>query len=343
MTSPRSVPLRLAAFVVLALLSGAGRAQEVTPIHEVRVRLGDEAALGQALGVIADGSKPARERIELIRAAGDVDLGQLKATLLGLVQSEPDAGVVTAALLVLQRINDPALGQAVARRLHDLPAAARSTAISFLASRANWSGQLLDAVDAGRLAKRDVAATTVEVLLGHGDKVADRTKAAWPSANQPAGNGTAAEIARVRSVVEGRTGSPYRGRDLYLQRCAACHKLFHKGGDIGPNLTAYQRTDLDTLLPAILDPSREIREGYDHMQVQTKDGRRLSGFLSDRTNRLLILRGIDGSDTVVEQAQLESTHISPRSLMPEGLLTGLTDQQLRDFFAYLRIAQPIRN
>ena len=207
----------------------------------------------------------------------------------------------------------------------------------------NWSGQLLDAVDAGRLAKRDVAATTVEVLLGHGDKVADRTKAAWPSANQPAGNGTAAEIARVRSVVEGRTGSPYRGRDLYLQRCAACHKLFHKGGDIGPNLTAYQRTDLDTLLPAILDPSREIREGYDHMQVQTKDGRRLSGFLSDRTNRLLILRGIDGSDTVVEQAQLESTHISPRSLMPEGLLTGLTDQQLRDFFAYLRIAQPIRN
>ena len=79
------------------------------------------------------------------------------------------------------------------------------------------------------------------------------------------------------------------------------------------------------------------------MQVQTKDGRRLSGFFSDQTNRLLILRGIDGSDTVVEQAQVESTTISPRSLMPESLLTGLTDQQLRDFFAYLRIAQPIRN
>ena len=313
------------------------------PPLALRVRLGDEVALGQALGVIADGSKSARERIELIRAAGDVDLSRLKATLLGLVQSESDAGVVTAALLVLQRIDNPALGQAVAGRLADLPAAARSTAISFLASRAKWSGQLLDAVESGRLAKRDIAATIVEVLLGHGNKVADRTKAAWPSAGQPAGNGTAAEIARVRSVVEGRTGSPYRGRDLYLQRCAACHKLFHKGGDIGPNLTAYQRTDLDTLLPAILDPSREIREGYEHMQVQTRDGRRLSGFLSDQTNRLLILRGIDGSDTVVEQAQIKSNRISPRSLMPESLLNGLTDQQLRDFFAYLRIAQPIRN
>ena len=92
-----------------------------------------------------------------------------------------------------------------------------------------------------------------------------------------------------------------------------------------------------------IDSSREIREGYEHMQVQTRDGRRLSGFLSDQTKRLLILRGIDGSDTLVEQALVKSTRISPRGLMPESLLNGLTDQQLRDFFAYHRIAQPIRN
>ena len=29
------------------------------------------------------------------------------------------------------------------------------------------------------------------------------------------------------------------------------------------------------------------------------------------------------------------------SLMPDGLLDDLDDQQLRDFFAYLRIPQPI--
>ena len=128
-----------------------------------------------------------------------------------------------------------------------------------------------------------------------------------------------------------------------MQRCAACHKLFHKGGRIGPNLTHYQRDDLDTLLPAILDPSREIREGFEHMQVRTRDGRLISGFLADRTDKLLILRGIDGGDAVVKQSQVESSKASPRSLMPEGLLAGLSDQQLRDFFAYLRIAQPVRD
>ena len=32
---------------------------------------------------------------------------------------------------------------------------------------------------------------------------------------------------------------------------------------------------------------------------------------------------------------------TPGSLMPEGLLDGLDDQQVRDLFAYLRIPQPI--
>ena len=31
------------------------------------------------------------------------------------------------------------------------------------------------------------------------------------------------------------------------------------------------------------------------------------------------------------------------SLMPEGLLAGLTDQQVRDLFAYLRSTQPLND
>jgi putative heme-binding domain-containing protein len=309
----------------------------------LRVRLGDSAALGQALSVIADTAKPAKDRIELIRATSDAGADGLKPSLLILVQTEPNADVVVAGLLALQRFVDDSLGQAVVGRYPEFPAAARPAAISFLASRPAWSRRLLAAVKSGSLAKRDIAASTVELLLAHGGSVAAQARNLWPSAGEAKPTTQAAEIARVRSVVEGRPGSPYRGRELYMQRCAACHKLFHKGGQIGPNLTHYQRNDLDTLLPGILDPSREIREGFEQMHVQTRDGRLLSGFLTDRTDKLLILRGIDGGDTVVEQSQVESTYVSPRSLMPEGLLVGLTDQQIRDFFAYLRIAQPIRN
>ena len=308
----------------------------------LRVRLGDSAALGQALSVIADTSKPAKDRVELIRATSDAGVERLRQSLLNLVQHETDAGVLSAGLLALQRFTAESLGQAVVGRYADFPEAAKPAAISFLASRPDWSRQLLTAVESGRLAKGDVPLPTVEAMLGHGGEIAGQTGRLWPSAGRAA-TGQAAEIARVRTAVEGRAGSPYRGRGLYLQRCAACHKLFHNGGRIGPNLTHYQRNDLDTLLPGILDPSREIREGFEQMHVQTRDGRLLSGFLTDRTDKLLILRGIDGGDAVLEHSQIESSIVSPRSLMPEGLLSGLSDQQLRDFFAYLRIAQPIRN
>jgi hypothetical protein len=37
----------------------------------------------------------------------------------------------------------------------------------------------------------------------------------------------------------------------------------------------------------------------------------------------------------VKQSDIESLEASPISLMPEGLLTGMSDADLRDFFSYL--------
>lgn len=54
---------------------------------------------------------------------------------------------------------------------------------------------------------------------------------------------------------------------LYAQRCAACHKLFHKGGAVGPDITSYQRDHLGTLLPNIFDPNLEIRGGFAYLHI----------------------------------------------------------------------------
>ena len=265
------------------------------PPLALRVRLGDDVA-GQGQRDRRQ-KQTSKERIELIRAAGDVDLSRLKATLLGLVQSESDAEVVTAALLVLQRIDDPELGQAVARRLTDLPAAARSTAISSLASRARgWPTAGRCRVQAlGQAQHRD-----------HRGSARPRQQGGRPDKSRLAkrrstGNGTAAEIARVRSVVEGRT-QPVRGRILppTLRRLSQIipqgrrHSQSHRLPADRPRH------------PAARNPRSKPGDsrGLRAQQVQIRDGRRLSGFLSDQTNHLLILRGIDGSDTVVEQAQV---------------------------------------
>ena len=75
--------------------------------------------------------------------------------------------------------------------------------------------------------------------------------------------------------------------------------------------------------------------------VTTKDGRTLTGFLVDRDQGLILLRGLDGRNTAVTPDAIESMEASSASLMPEGLLGALSDQQIRDLLAYLRSSQPL--
>jgi putative heme-binding domain-containing protein len=130
---------------------------------------------------------------------------------------------------------------------------------------------------------------------------------------------------------------------MFTARCAACHKLFFKGGNVGPELTTYQRDNLGTMLMSIVNPNAEIREGFQYYTVETKDGRTLSGFFVDRDNQVTVLRGLEGENITLRASEIAELQPMGRSLMPEGLLDGMSEQELRDFFAYLRISQPITN
>src|SRR6185437_6116632 len=124
--------------------------------------------------------------------------------------------------------------------------------------------------------------------------------------------------------------SPYHGKKLFLNSCAKCHTLFGQGGKVGPDLTTFKRDDLANMLVHIVNPSVEIREGYETYQVETKDGRVLTGLLVDKDNRVVILRGADGQNVTIRQDQIEEMTRHKKSLMPEGLLKGLTDRQVRN-------------
>jgi len=72
----------------------------------------------------------------------------------------------------------------------------------------------------------------------------------------------------------------------------------------------------------------------------TKDGRTLDGFKVDEDNKVFVLRGIDGQNNVIPLDQIKARKVSPKSLMPEGLLDALTDQELKDLFAFLKSTTP---
>src|SRR5262249_23104878 len=126
------------------------------------------------------------------------------------------------------------------------------------------------------------------------------------------------------------------GKALFTQHCATCHTLFNEGNKIGPELTGADRKNLEVLLTNVVDPSGYIRPEYVAYYVTLKDGRTLDGLVVETTPATVTLLNGKNEKTVVRREQIEEMAPSATSLMPEKLLDTLTDQQIRDLFAYLQ-------
>ncbi len=71
------------------------------------------------------------------------------------------------------------------------------------------------------------------------------------------------------------------------------------------------------------------------------DGRVLSGVVVEQDKNVVVLRGSDGKEDRPGPCRDRRDASRPSSIMPEGLLKDLSDQQVRDLFAYLRSTQPL--
>ena len=116
--------------------------------------------------------------------------------------------------------------------------------------------------------------------------------------------------------------------------------MFNEGGQIGPDLTSYQKNDQDTLLISIIAPGAEIREGYENVIIKNKDGLVFSGFLLEETKSHTTLRELSGTSKFFRNSEINSKISTGVSLMPNGLLNGLNEVQLKNLFAYLRSTTP---
>ena len=110
---------------------------------------------------------------------------------------------------------------------------------------------------------------------------------------------------------------------------------------MGPDLTPLNRNDLHRALVNVINPSIEIREGYESYLCLTDDGRTLSGFIVDQDDQVVVLRSAEGQRLIVPRAEILELRAIQPSIMPEKILQSLTDQQIRDLFAYFRASQPL--
>jgi putative heme-binding domain-containing protein len=134
-------------------------------------------------------------------------------------------------------------------------------------------------------------------------------------------------------------GDVGRGETLFWSKavnCGSCHKIGDRGTALGPDLSTIgklrQREDL---LESILQPSRRIEPKYAAFVAQLADGRSMTGLLVKRDAKEVVLRDIQNKEVVIAAKNVEQLRPSPKSLMPEGQMAGLTAQDAADLVEYL--------
>ena len=135
-------------------------------------------------------------------------------------------------------------------------------------------------------------------------------------------------------------GEALRGKRLFNDEtkiaCAKCHTVDGSGGRAGPDLFAigdkYGRGDI---VESILAPSQTIAEGYAATTVETREGDVYTGTIKRATADWLELMGGDARMVRIQTAEIVNRSNSEISLMPEGLISGLSLQEFTDLIEYL--------
>jgi putative heme-binding domain-containing protein len=304
------------------------------------IRREDAAAIEAALTSLDDADRPVDLRVATICALGDVraEAAQAIPELVALLGGDEDAAIQNAALSALQMYNDPQIAAQLLTVWPSLPAESQAVAIGVLASRHEWALALAAAIERGDIPAIAVDPDVAGRLRRYGDAI-------FAQLFPPTSATLSEREARIEALTElmrQGQGSPLAGQELFhgAPACGKCHRMFDRGGDIGPDLTSYNRADLGRMLLALVHPSAEIREGYEVHTVLTVDGRMLSGFKVEDTDQLLVLRGADGQTQTISKEEVDDVFPNEQSLMPEGLVDSLTDDEIRDLFAFLLSTTP---
>ena len=197
---------------------------------------------------------------------------------------------------------------------------------------------MLDAIEHRRIAAKDLTAGHVQLVAQLSDPaLLARLEAAWGKVPRTGSPEKKKRIAEIRGLLpEGDKGNAARGKPIFKENCAVCHKLFGEGEAIGPDLTGAERGDLDFLMTSLVDPSTLVRKEYQSQTLALRDGRVLTGLVVDEDDRTLTLLDSNRQKTIIARDAVEQSRPSDVSLMPEGLLDKLTEPQIRDLFRYIQ-------
>jgi putative heme-binding domain-containing protein len=309
-----------------------GKVQQLA--RRLAVNFQDREAIRRALALAADATKAIPERLDALRDVALARPAEARPVLQKLLASDPNLAVRVGACRALAGYDHPDIPKALLAGWKNHPPALRVEAVNVLAGRKAWAKALLDAVGARHVPRTDLTDNTILRIRAFNDKkLIQQVETVWGRfRDTPAELGKL--IDKMRVALHEKRASFERGRKVFDNQCAKCHKFDGRGHEVGPPLDGAAR-DIEYLLANVLDPNRVIGQPYYLRLVQTKDGRLETGLLHAEDDRSITLKVENEQLKVIQKKDIDGkVRVVEKSVMPEGLGETVTVQDFRDLIRY---------
>jgi putative heme-binding domain-containing protein len=299
---------------------------------EVAQLFGDTEAAQQYLSTLKNPSAKIEIRKEALNSLASRQRKELIPILPSLMK---ESGIKVETIRAMAAFEDESFGLALIEDFQTLNAEEKGEALQTLSSRTVYGRLLAQAIRDEHIKKSEIPAYVARQLrrvVGNG------FVEIWGPIDQLSGDKSLAyrryrHLLTEPALAKSDLGN---GKRLFESTCSACHTLYNKGGNIGPDITGSNRTNVEYLLSNLIEPSGEIQDDYKMVVVTSRDGRTYIGNIISENERQITMRVIGQDELVLNKSDIQSQETSANSMMPEGLLQTMTDQQVLDLIGYLK-------
>lgn len=208
----------------------------------------------------------------------------------------------------------------------------RAKATEILFRRVGTLKLLLAAMEAGRIRPGDLDAVRKRALLQHPD--AEVQAAAKRLLGEARVSDRAAVVEAYKPSLE-LPGDAERGAAIFAANCTPCHRIRDQGHDVGPSLATVAQAGAEKILANVLDPNAELNPQYVNYTIETNDFETHTGIIVAESANSITLKRAYGETETIPRASIEKIRSESLSIMPEGLESAISVQQMADLIAYI--------
>ncbi len=288
-----------------------------------------------ALAVVSDRQLPVEERLALLQLIALEEFASKKQALYALLDNREPLALQKEALAQLWEANDPNVARHFVECWPTLGPEARKLAGDILLYKTYNHGLLLSALENNtiRPGELNFDLERRRVLLFSDDKLT-RTRA--EALFSDAGVTTRKEAIEKMRPALALPGDVEKGKAVFEKLCGTCHRYGPIGQDVGPVLTEINRKSKESLLHDILDPNAAVDTKYLNHQARTRDGNIYSGMIQREGDSEITLKMAGGPEITLKKERIEQLSSLGISLMPEGLESGMSHQDMAGLLAFLQ-------